>query len=96
MEKSGSLGTKSRRKRLWDYLGGHRSKLSAECHSVDCSGDSKVLTELQIAKDRSYCFRRSKVKRIETWCCPCGIVALNLENGSSVNSENFDATDLRF
>ena len=22
---------------------------SAECHSVDCSGESKVLTELQIA-----------------------------------------------
>ena len=29
------------------------------------------------------------------WCCPCGIVTLNLENGSSVN-DNFDATDLRF
>ena len=26
MEKSDSLGTKSRRKRLWDYLGGRRSK----------------------------------------------------------------------
>ena len=32
---------------------------------VDCSGDSKVLTELQIAIDRSYWFRRPKVKRIE-------------------------------
>ena len=73
-----------------------KTNLVRNVHSVDCSGDSKVLTELQIAKDRSYCFRRSKVKRIETWCCPCGIVALNLENGSSVNSENFDATDLRF
>ena len=26
MEKSDSLGTKSRRKRLWDYLGGRSSK----------------------------------------------------------------------
>ena len=25
------------------------AEFSAECHSVDCSGDSKVLTELQIA-----------------------------------------------
>ena len=24
-------------------------EFSAECHSLDCSGDSKVLTELQIA-----------------------------------------------
>ena len=24
-------------------------EFSAECHSVDCSGDSKVSTELQIA-----------------------------------------------
>ena len=38
-------------------FGGRRSKqtrrnseeLSAECHSMDCSGDSKVLTELKIA-----------------------------------------------
>ena len=30
---------------LWNYLG----EFSAECHSVDCSSDSKVLTELQIA-----------------------------------------------
>ena len=39
LEKSDSLGTKSRRKRLWDYLGGRRSNkqevFSAECHSVD-------------------------------------------------------------
>ena len=26
-----------------------KEEFSAECHSVDCSGDSKVLTELQIA-----------------------------------------------
>ena len=44
---SACLGTKSRRKRLWDYLGGTQvktniSKFSAECHSVDCSGHSKV------------------------------------------------------
>ena len=26
LEKSDNLGTKSRRKRLWDYLGGRRSK----------------------------------------------------------------------
>ena len=44
LEKSDSLGTKSRRKRLWDYLGGRRSKFNAECHSVDL-----LLTELQIA-----------------------------------------------
>ena len=28
----------------------NKEEFSAECHSVDCSGDSKVLTELQIAK----------------------------------------------
>ena len=27
----------------------NQEEFSAECHSVDCSGDSKVLTELQIA-----------------------------------------------
>ena len=27
----------------------NKEEFSAECHSVDCSGDSKVLTELQIA-----------------------------------------------
>ena len=27
----------------------NKEESSAECHSVDCSGDSKVLTELQIA-----------------------------------------------
>ena len=65
------LGTKSRRKRSWVYFGGagqnNKEELSAECRGVDCSGDSKFLTELQIAeyKDRGYCFRRSKVKRIE-------------------------------
>ena len=60
MEKSDSLGTKSHRKPLWDYLGGRRSKqtrrnseeFSAECHSVDCSGDSKVLTELKIHSNK--------------------------------------------
>ena len=26
-----------------------KGEFSAECHSVDCSGDRKVLTELQIA-----------------------------------------------
>ena len=55
MEKCDSLGTKSRRKRLWDYLGGtpvktNMAEFSAECHSVDCSGDSKVLTELDSNK----------------------------------------------
>ena len=25
------------------------AEFSAECHSLDCSGDNKVLTELQIA-----------------------------------------------
>ena len=50
-----SLGMKSHHKRSWDYLGGPRSKQTrrnldyAECRGVDCSGDSKVLTELQIA-----------------------------------------------
>ena len=38
------------------------AELSVECHSMDCSGDSKVLTELQIAI-RSKLL--SKVKRIE-------------------------------
>ena len=27
----------------------NKEEFSAECHSVDCSGDSKVLTELQKA-----------------------------------------------
>ena len=27
----------------------NKEEFSAECHSVDCRGDSKVLTELQIA-----------------------------------------------
>ena len=53
LEKSDSLGTKSRRKRLWDYLGTqvktNKEEFTAECRGVDCSGDSKVLTELQIA-----------------------------------------------
>ena len=51
---SDSLGTKSRGKPLWDYLGGMQVKtnmaeFSAECHSMDFSGDSVVLTELEIA-----------------------------------------------
>ena len=51
---SDSLGTKSRRKQLWDYLGGRRFKMnmveiSSESHGVDCSGDRKVFTELQKA-----------------------------------------------
>ena len=45
------LGTKSRRKRSWVYFGGagqnNKEELSAECRGVDCSGDSKFLTELQ-------------------------------------------------
>ena len=39
-------------------------EFGAECHSVDCSGDSKVLTELQIAIRSKLCFRRSKVKEL--------------------------------
>ena len=36
LEKSDSLGTKSRRKRLWDYLGGpNMAEFSAECHSME-------------------------------------------------------------
>ena len=27
----------------------NKEEFSAECHSVDCSGDSKVVTEQQIA-----------------------------------------------
>ena len=35
---------------IWGDAGQNkRGEFSAECHSVDCSGDSKVLTELQIA-----------------------------------------------
>ena len=39
---------------LMGLFGGTKVKtnmeeFSAECHSVDCSSDSKVLTELQIA-----------------------------------------------
>ena len=51
MGKSDSLGTRSCCKCLWDYMGDadqntHGGIFSAECHSVECSGDSKVLTEL--------------------------------------------------
>ena len=35
-------------------------EFSAECHSVDCSGDSKVLTELQIAIRSKLLFQRTK------------------------------------
>ena len=35
---------------IWEDAGQNKhGGISAECHSVDCSGDSKVLTELQIA-----------------------------------------------
>ena len=54
LEKSDSLGTKLCRKRLWDYLEGRKAKqawrdLVRNVNSLDCSGDSKVLAELQIA-----------------------------------------------
>ena len=54
LEKSDSLGMKTCRKRLWDYFGGMQFKtnmaeFSVESHGMDCSGDQKVLTELQIA-----------------------------------------------
>jgi len=53
LEKSDSLGAKSRRKRLWNYFGGTRVKrnmeeFGAEWHSVDCSDDSKILRETAI------------------------------------------------
>ena len=74
MENSDSLGTKSCRKRLWDYLGGARVKtnmaeFSAECHSVDCSGDSKVLKELDSNKIKITVLDNQKsreVRRIQT------------------------------
>ena len=31
---------------IWGGRGSNMAEFSAECHSVDCSGDSKVLTEL--------------------------------------------------
>ena len=36
---------------IWGDAGKTKNmaEFSAECHSVDCSGESKVLTELQIA-----------------------------------------------
>ena len=43
---------RSRAASAYGIIWGDRSKMeefSAECHSVDSSGDSKVLTELQIA-----------------------------------------------
>ena len=38
------------------------SKFSAECHSVDCSGDSKVLTELRIAIRSKLLFYTIKIQ----------------------------------
>ena len=38
----------------------NKEEFSAECHSVDCSGDSKVLTELQIAIRSKLLFKTTK------------------------------------
>ena len=43
LKKSDRLGTKSCHKRLWDYLGGRRSK---QTRGIQCG---LILTELQIA-----------------------------------------------
>ena len=43
----------------------NKEEFSAECHSVDCSGDSKVLTELQIAIRSRLLF--STTKSQENW-----------------------------
>ena len=40
LEKSDSLGTKSRRKRLWDYLGGRRSK---QTRGIQCGMSQRGL-----------------------------------------------------
>ena len=59
LEKSDSLGTKSRRKRLWDYLGGRRSNL---VRNVTAGiGFNRTTDSNKIG----YCIRRPKVKRIE-------------------------------
>ena len=54
MEKSDSPGNEVAPQAVMGLFGGtqietNKEESSAECHSVDCSGDSKVLTELQIA-----------------------------------------------
>ena len=36
------------------------AEISVECHSLDCSGDSRVLTELQIAVRSKLLFKTMK------------------------------------
>ena len=64
LEKSDSLGTKSRRKRLWDYLGGRRSK---QTRGIECGMSQRglVLTELQIAIRSRLLFQTTKSQ--ENW-----------------------------
>ena len=59
LEKSDSLGTKSRRKLLWDYLGGRRSK---QTRGIQCGMSERglVLTELQIAIRSRLLFQTTK------------------------------------
>ena len=67
------------------------TEFSAECHSLDCSGDRKVLTELQIAIRLRHCFRRSKIKRIEQNSNDVSAVYLYLsdEDNSVSRTDNF-------
>ena len=59
LEKSDSLGTKSRRKRLWDYSGGRRSK---QTRGIQCGLSQRglLLTELQIAIRSRLLFQTTK------------------------------------
>ena len=82
MEKSDSLGTKSGRKRLWDYLGGRRSKtnkeeFSAGCHSVDwfnrTTGNNKI--EVIVLDDqKSRELRRTRTTGLAVYLYDCTIL----------------------
>ena len=62
LEKSDSLGTKSHRKRLWDYMGARRSK---QTRGIQCGMSQRglVLTELQIAIRSRLLFQTTKSQK---------------------------------
>ena len=67
MEKSDSLGTKSRRKRLWDYLGGRKSNqfktnMAEFSGEFDFGDNSKSLT--QVDSNKIEVIERSKSEGI--------------------------------
>ena len=46
------------------------AEFSAKCHSVDCSGNSKILTKLQIEVIAVDDQKSRELKRIRTRCSP--------------------------